>query len=142
MVKLRLKRVGKKGQPSYKIVVMPSKNKRDGKAIEYIGSYNPKSKMLTLNEDRALYWLSVGAKPTDTVYSLLSRKKLVEQVKRVQKSPKLPKKKLGEKPSESPKSINTIEKVNTKSDKEEDENANENNLVKNDTKEKKAQNKE
>ena len=75
-VKLRLKRMGKKRQPIYKVVAADVRSPRDGKFIEAIGLYNPKTDPATIEikEDRALYWLGVGAKPTDTVKNLLSKK--------------------------------------------------------------------
>jgi len=75
-VKLRLRRMGKKRQPIYKVVAADVRSPRDGKYIEAIGSYNPKTDPATveLKEDRALYWLNVGAKPTTTVKNLLSSK--------------------------------------------------------------------
>ncbi|MEI7812343.1 MAG: 30S ribosomal protein S16 [Ignavibacteria bacterium] len=75
-VKLRLRRMGKKRQPVYKVVAADARAPRDGKFLEAIGIYNPKSDPATIEikEDRALYWLGVGAQPTDTVRSLLSKK--------------------------------------------------------------------
>ncbi|MDH7603864.1 MAG: 30S ribosomal protein S16 [Melioribacter sp.] len=75
-VKLRLKRMGKKKQPVYKVVAADARSPRDGKFIEAIGLYNPKTEPATveIKEDRALYWLNVGAQPTETVRSLLSQK--------------------------------------------------------------------
>lgn len=75
-VKLRLRRMGKKKQPIYKVVAADSRSPRDGKFLESIGLYNPLTKphTLELNEERALYWLGVGAQPTETVKSLLSQK--------------------------------------------------------------------
>lgn len=75
-VKLRLRRMGKKKQPIYKVVASDSRSPRDGKFIEAIGIYNPLTNPATidLKEERALYWLGVGAQPTDTVKSLLSKK--------------------------------------------------------------------
>ena len=73
--KIRLQRHGRKGHPIYKIVVADSRAPRDGKFIERIGSYNPNTNPATidLNFDRALYWLSVGAQPTDTTRCILKR---------------------------------------------------------------------
>lgn len=73
--KIRLQRHGKKGQPFYHIVIADSRAPRDGKFIEKIGTYNPLTNPATINLkfDRALYWYSVGAVPTDTVRSLLSK---------------------------------------------------------------------
>ena len=74
--KIRLQRHGKKGQPFYHIVIADGRSPRDGKFIEKIGTYNPLTEpaQINLKFDRALYWYSVGAVPTDTVRSLLSQK--------------------------------------------------------------------
>ncbi|MGE5400860.1 MAG: 30S ribosomal protein S16 [Ignavibacteriales bacterium] len=74
-VKLRLRRMGKKKQPIYKIVAADSRAPRDGKFLEAIGLYNPLTNPATIDikEERALYWLGVGAQPTDTVKNLLSK---------------------------------------------------------------------
>ena len=73
--KIRLQRHGKKGQPFYHIVVADSRSPRDGKFIEKLGTYNPLTDPAQINIkfDRALYWYSVGAQPTDTARSLLSK---------------------------------------------------------------------
>ncbi len=75
-VKLRLRRMGKKKQPVYKVVAADARSPRDGRFIEAIGTYNPQTDPATIqiNEERALYWLGVGAQPTDTVKNLLSKK--------------------------------------------------------------------
>lgn len=68
--------MGKKRQPIYKLVAADARSPRDGRFIEAIGIYNPKSNpaMIDIKEDRALYWLGVGAQPTDTVRNLFSKK--------------------------------------------------------------------
>ncbi len=73
MVKIRLRRVGAKKQPSFRIVVTDSRSPRDGRFIEVIGFYNPRTEpeTVTIQEDRALYWLDVGAQPTRAVQRLL-----------------------------------------------------------------------
>jgi len=73
--KIRLQRHGKKGQPFYHIVVADSRAPRDGKFIEKLGTYNPLTNpaQIKIKFDRALYWYSVGAQPTDTARSLLSK---------------------------------------------------------------------
>ena len=73
--RIRLQRHGRKGYPFYPIVVADSRAPRDGRFIERIGSYNPNTNPATisLNFDRALYWVEVGALPTDTVRSILSK---------------------------------------------------------------------
>jgi small subunit ribosomal protein S16 len=89
-VKIRLARHGKKGYPFYHIVVANSKSPRDGRFIEKIGTYNPNTNPATieLKSDRALYWLGVGALPTDTCRLILSyrgillKKHLLEGVKK------------------------------------------------------------
>ncbi len=75
MLKLRLTRMGAKGQPHYRIVVQEARSKRDGRYVENVGHYNPLTEPSTIvvNEDRVRYWLSVGAQPTDSVASLLKR---------------------------------------------------------------------
>jgi len=67
--------MGKKKQPVYKVVAADSRSPRDGKFLEAIGLYNPKSNpaLVDINEQRALYWLGVGAQPTETVRSILSQ---------------------------------------------------------------------
>ena len=78
-VKLRLRRMGKKKQPIYKMVASDSRSPRDGKFLEAVGFYNPLTKphTLDLKEDRILYWLNVGAQPTHTVKSLLRQKGII-----------------------------------------------------------------
>ena len=72
-VKIRLKRFGKKRAPFYRVVVMDSRTKRDGRAIEEIGKYHPTEEpsVIEINSDRAQYWLGVGAQPTEQVTALL-----------------------------------------------------------------------
>lgn len=68
--------MGKKKQPVYKVVAADVRSPRDGKFIEAIGLYNPKANpaVMDIQEDRALYWLGVGAQPTETVKNILSKK--------------------------------------------------------------------
>lgn len=73
MIKLRLKKYGRKQQASYRIVVMPSTSKRDGRAIEELGFYNPQTNESNLNMERIKVRLSQGAQPTDTVKNLLKK---------------------------------------------------------------------
>ncbi|GMA37019.1 30S ribosomal protein S16 [Demequina litorisediminis] len=72
-VKIRLKRFGKKRAPFYRVVVMDSRTKRDGRAIEEIGKYHPTEEpsVIEIDSERAQYWLSVGAQPTEQVTALL-----------------------------------------------------------------------
>lgn len=73
MIKLRLKKYGRKGQISYRIVVMTSSTKRDGRAIEELGFYNPRTKEVNVNLSRIKIRLNEGAKPTPTVQNLLKK---------------------------------------------------------------------
>jgi small subunit ribosomal protein S16 len=75
MVRIRLRRVGAKRQPSYRIVVADSRSPRDGRYIEKIGFYNPRTEPATmeLDEARALYWLSKGAQPSDAVVRIMNK---------------------------------------------------------------------
>jgi len=85
MVKIRLRRTGKKKQPSYRVVVADSRAPRDGRFIETIGHYNPRTDPPTvqIKEDRALYWLSQGAQLTDAVARLLRNKGTLDRFTRL-----------------------------------------------------------
>jgi len=76
-VKIRMKRMGRKHRPFYRICVMDSRKQRDGAAIEEIGTYDTsvadKSKRVTINMERVDYWMSVGAKPSDNVATLIKK---------------------------------------------------------------------
>ncbi len=80
-VKIRLRRVGRKKSPMYRIVVADSKSPRDGKFIEIVGQYQPRTgeQAINLNAERVNYWMNVGAQPTDTVRSLLRKAGLLKQ---------------------------------------------------------------
>lgn len=82
MVKLRLKRMGKKGSPFYRIVAADSRSPRDGRFIEQIGTYNPTKaeEKVTLDKELAKKWLSNGAQPTDTVRSILSHEGVLKEM--------------------------------------------------------------
>ena len=75
-VKLRLKRGGSKQRPFYRIVAADARSPRDGRFIDTIGTYNPipAEYEVSIDEEKAMYWLTNGAQPTDTVKSLLSKK--------------------------------------------------------------------
>jgi small subunit ribosomal protein S16 len=74
-VKIRMKRVGAKNAPVFRIVVADGRSPRDGKFIEALGTYQPRKKgeNFTLDLDRAKYWLSKGAQPSDTVASFIKK---------------------------------------------------------------------
>ena len=75
MVKIRLRRMGAKKAPFYRIVVADSRSPRDGRCIEEIGTYNPLTNpsTITVDAERAQYWVKNGAQPTDTVKALLKK---------------------------------------------------------------------
>ena len=77
MVKIRLKKIGAKKRPCYRIVIQDSRKPRDGVTIEEIGTYQPvtqtEGNQVTVNMERAKYWISVGAQPTETVRKILSK---------------------------------------------------------------------
>ena len=71
MLKIRLKRLGAKKNPTYRIIVINSTTKREGAPIQELGHYNPKTKVMVLNKQAALDWVSKGAQPTNTVAYLI-----------------------------------------------------------------------
>ena len=89
-VKLRLKRMGAKKRPTYRIVAADSRSPRDGKFIEIIGTYNPiKEKAeIKIDEELAIKWLKTGAIPTDTVRSLFSKQGIMEKFHNLKKESK------------------------------------------------------
>lgn len=80
-VKIRLKRMGAKKTPFYRIVVADSRSPRDGRIIEEVGTYNPVADpaQISINEESALKWLQDGAKPSDTVRNLFSKQGIMEK---------------------------------------------------------------
>lgn len=84
MVRIRFRRVGLKGQPSYRIVVIDGRKSRNGGFLEIIGHHNPRTQpeINVVKEDRALYWLSVGAQPSDGVRRILEKNGTMERLKR------------------------------------------------------------
>ncbi len=81
MLAIRLKRVGRKHQPAFRIVVAEKRSKRDGRITEDIGFYNPVYKNFNIKKDRFEYWFKVGAKPTSTVWNLLVSHKILNAPK-------------------------------------------------------------
>lgn len=92
MLKIRLRRTGQKHQPSYRIVVADKDSPRDGRFVEILGHYNPRTEPVTfeVKEDRVQHWVSQGAQPTETVHRLLHSRGLIqaEPPKRVTKPSK------------------------------------------------------
>ena len=85
MLRIRLRRMGKKKQPSYRVVVADSRAPRDGRFVEAIGFYNPRTDPPTfrIDEERALYWLSQGAKPSEPVARLLEKQGTLNRFSRL-----------------------------------------------------------
>ncbi len=82
MLRIRLRRVGKKGKPSYRIVVADSAAPRDGAYVEWIGQYDPMvdPPAVVLKEDRAIEWLSKGAQPSEAVKRIFDRDGIYEKM--------------------------------------------------------------
>ena len=85
MVKIRLRRVGAKNRPSYRLVVADSRAPRDGAFINIIGYYNPvtEPETVVIDEKKALHWLRQGAQPTTTAARLLSKTGIIEKFKKI-----------------------------------------------------------
>ncbi|HAG84690.1 MAG TPA: 30S ribosomal protein S16 [Cyanobacteria bacterium UBA12227] len=81
MVKLRLKRFGKKREVSYRIVAIQSNARRDGRPLEELGIYNPRTNQTTLNAPAITKWLQNGAQPTQTVRNILQKANVLEQTR-------------------------------------------------------------
>lgn len=81
-VKIRLKRMGAKKAPFYRLVVADSRSPRDGRFIEEIGTYNPLTEpaQVKINEEKALHWLANGAQPSDTVKNLFRKEGIMKKV--------------------------------------------------------------
>lgn len=89
MVRIRLRRVGAKGQPSYRIVVADQRAPRDGRFIEIIGHYNPRTdpETVVVDAERAAYWLDKGAQPSEPVERLLKKTGAYEALARLRGKP-------------------------------------------------------
>ena len=81
-VKIRLKRIGAKKSPFYRVVVSDSRSPRDGRFVEEIGTYNPLTEpaQIAVKEDRAIYWLQTGAQPSDSARHLLSQVGIMKKI--------------------------------------------------------------
>jgi len=111
MLTIRLQRKGKKNQPFFKIIVTEEKKSSTrGRFVEELGFYNPLTKEKSLNADRAKYWMSVGAKPSDTVYNMLVTDNIVEG----KKIPKHKKSKKKEEPEAAAPAIQTPQEAPVK----------------------------
>ena len=77
MLKLRLKRIGRKRSPSYRLVIMENTCRRDGRPIEEVGYYDPISKNYEFNQEKIKKWLKYGVKPTESVLNLLKKANII-----------------------------------------------------------------
>lgn len=77
MLKLRLKRLGKKRSPFYRLVIMENSARRDGRPVEEVGYYNPMTKQYKFDTEKIKQWLSYGVKPTETVANLLRKAEII-----------------------------------------------------------------
>lgn len=104
-VKIRLRRMGAKKQPTYRVVVAEEKMPRQGRFVENIGYYNPRTEppTIAIDEARALYWLKNGAQPTESVARLLTRNKTLEKLARVKKGESIEQVLAPAEPAEAPK---------------------------------------
>ena len=78
MLKLRLKRIGRKRSPSYRLVIMESTSRRDGRPVEEVGYYDPISKNYKFEIEKIQKWLSYGVQPTETVSNLLKKADIIQ----------------------------------------------------------------
>ncbi len=89
MLRIRLRRMGARKQPSYRLVVADSRSPRDGAFVEIIGNYDPKTnpETVVIKEERALHWLRQGAQPSETTARLLGKAGILEKFKPVKEKP-------------------------------------------------------
>ena len=78
MVKMRLRRMGAKKAPTYRVIIADSRSPRDGRFIEEIGYFNPRTDEVKIDADKAKTWIKNGAQPTDTVRALLKKSGIIE----------------------------------------------------------------
>lgn len=103
MLAIKLQRIGKKHQPSYRLVVAEKRSKMAAPPVEDLGSYNPSTKSVTIKKERAAHWLKIGAQPTVTAHNLLVAQGVVSVAKKAVKMPKpVAKAATAEAPAEAP----------------------------------------
>ncbi len=88
MLAIKLQRIGKKHQPSYRLVVAEKRSKMAAPPVEDLGSYNPSTKSVTIKKDRAAHWVKIGAQPTVTAHNLLVSQGVIAIAKKAVKMPK------------------------------------------------------
>lgn len=91
MVRIRLRRIGLKGQPTYRVVAADKESPRDGRFLEILGVYNPRTNPATikLHEDRIYHWMKNGARPSDSVEKIFKSAGLLERFERLKKGESL-----------------------------------------------------
>ena len=121
MLVIRLSRVGKKKQPTYRVVIQEKQRDPWGKSVEIVGHYNPRTqpKTIVLKEERIKYWISQGAQPTPTVHNLLINAKIIEGDKQRATSHDLPKPKEAEEGGEATPAEKKKEEAKPEEKKEE-----------------------
>ena len=91
MLAIKFKRIGKKGQASYRIIVIEKRSKVFGRFVEDLGWYNPHTKESKIDKERTGYWVKIGAQPTDSIHNLLVKTQIISgQKKAVHKKSKKP----------------------------------------------------
>ena len=88
MLAIKLQRIGKKHQPSYRVVVAEKRSKMAAPPVEDLGSYNPFTKGINIQKERVLHWITMGAQPTTTAHNLLVKEGVITAPKRIVKMPK------------------------------------------------------
>jgi len=88
MLAIKLQRIGKKHQPSYRVVVAEKRSKMAAPPVEDLGAYNPRNKAITIEKARLLHWMKMGAQPTTTLHNLLVERKMITAEKRAVKMKK------------------------------------------------------
>lgn len=120
MVKIRLTRLGRKHKPFYRVIAIQAREKRDSRAIEYLGTYDPMKSPseFIVDKDRVKYWIGTGAQPTDTVARLLAKEGLykVEKKKFTKKPGKKSRERAGEETKEETKEEKKKEKPEKKTE--------------------------
>ena len=81
MLAIKLKRIGKKNQPSFRLVIQEKRSKLNGRFLEDVGYYNPITKAISVNNERVIYWMGIGAKPTATMHNLLVKQGVINEKK-------------------------------------------------------------
>lgn len=101
MLVIRLQRIGRKNQASFRVIVTPKRASPRGKVVEFLGNWNPRLKQVSLKKERILHWMAKGAKVSPTLHNLLIKEKIVA-------GQKIPKHKKSQKPVEAPEAVSAV----------------------------------